>query len=104
MRILIDLFKNIYDGLLKFFVGKETGEIATRALLATSIIATVVAIYAAYSVALNAISLALPAEFDIGLMFIPDNTPEIMTIITTMRVSLFIASLKLGLASVGVAK
>lgn len=102
MRILIQLFRWIYDHALGLFVSKETGEIFTRAAFIAAVIAGIVAIYALYAAAVSAISLALPAPFDFALLFLPDNTTAVLTVITTLRVGLFIAAMKLGLASVGV--
>lgn len=102
MKLLIQLFRKIYDNALGVFVSKETGEIFTRAAFVSAVIATIAAIYALYAAAISAISLALPAPFDYALIFLPDNTSVVLTAITTLRVGLFIASMKLGLASVGV--
>lgn len=102
MRILIQLFRWIYDHGLGLFVSKETGEIFTRAAFIAAVIAGIVVVYALYAAAVSAISLALPAPFDYGLIFLPDNTTAVLTVITTLRVGLFIAAMKLGLASVGV--
>lgn len=102
MKLLIQLFRKIYDNALGVFVSKETGEIFTRAAFVSAVIATIAAIYALYAAAISAISLALPAPFDYALIFLPDSTSAVLTAITTLRVGLFIASMKLGLASVGV--
>jgi len=102
VKFLIGLFRKIYDNALGIFVSKETGEIFTRAAFAAAVVGTIVAIYAFYAAAISALSLALPAPFDFALIFLPDNTSVVLTAVTTLRVALFIASLKLGLASVGV--
>lgn len=102
MKLLIGLFRKIYDNALGVFVSKETGEIFTRGAFVAAVIATVAAIYALYASAISALSLALPAPFDFALLFLPDNTSAVLTVITTLRVGLFIAAMKLGLASVGV--
>lgn len=100
MKILINLFRKIYDNALGVYVSKETGEIFVRTAFVSAVIATIAAIYALYASAISAISLALPEPFDFALLFLPDNTSAVLTVITTLRVGLFIASLKLGLASV----
>ena len=100
MKFLIQLFRKIYDDFLRVFVSKETGEIFTRGAFAAAVLTTIAAIYALYALALSTISLALPAPFNFGLIFLPDNTSAVLTAITSLRVALFIASLKLGLASV----
>lgn len=102
MKILIQLFRKIYDNALGLFVSRETGEIFTRTAFIAAVLATVTVIYALYATAIAAISTALPAPFDFALIFLPDNTTAVLTAITTMRVALFVASLKLGLASIGV--
>lgn len=102
MRILVQLFRWIYDHALGLFVSKETGDIFTRAAFIAAVIAGIVAIYALYSVAISSLSLALPAPFDFALLFLPNNTTAVLTVITTLRVALFVAAMKLGLASVGV--
>ena len=102
MKFLIGLFRKIYDNALGLFVSKETGEIFTRAALVAAVLATIAAVYALYVAAISAISLALPAPFDFAMIFLPDNTAAVLTLISTLRAGLFIASLKLGLASVGV--
>lgn len=102
MRLLIQLFRKLYDNAFGIFVSKETGEIFTRTAFVAAVIATITAIYAFYASAISAISLTLPGPFDFALIFLPDNTSAVLTAITTMRVGLFIASMKLGLASVGV--
>ena len=102
MRILIQLFRWIYDHALGIFVAKETGEIFTRTAFIAAVIALLAVVYAAYAFAISTISLAVPAPFDFGLIFIPDNTAAILTLLTGLRVALFVASLKLGLASIGV--
>lgn len=102
MKILIGLFRKIYENSWGLFVSRETGEIFTRAAFVAAVIATVAVIYGFYAAAISALSLALPSPFDYALIFLPDNTTAVLTVITTLRVSLFVASLKLGLASIGV--
>jgi hypothetical protein len=102
MKLLIELFKSIYEKSLGLFVSRETGEIFTRAAFVAAVLATIAAVYAIYAAAISAISLALPAPFDYALIFLPDNTTAVLTVLTTARVGFYIASLKLGLASVGV--
>lgn len=102
MHILIQLFRWIYDHALGIFVSKATGEIATRTAFIAAVIAIIGTVYAAYAYAISLIVLSVPSQFDFALVIIPDNTATCLTILTTMRVSLFIASLKMGLASVGV--
>lgn len=102
MHILIQLFRWIYDHALSLWVSKETGEIATRAAFVTAVIVTITVIYAAYAAAISSLAMSIPAEFSLAMVIIPDNTPACFTILTTLRIALFIASLKLGLASVGV--
>lgn len=102
MTILLQLFRWIYSHALGLFVAREAGDILLRAAFVAAVVATVVIIYGLYSVAIASISLAIPAPFDYGLIFLPDNTTACLTIITSLRAGLFLASLKLGFASVGV--
>lgn len=102
MRILIQLFRWIYDHALGLFVSKETGEIFTRAAFIAAVLASITAVYVLYAAAVAGLSMAIPAEYNFALVFIPDNTSACMTAITTLRVGLYIAALKLGFASVGV--
>lgn len=102
MTILIRLFKWIYDSAIGLFVAKETGEIFVKTAFIAAVVASIALAYAAYAAAVFSISLVIPPEFDIALMIIPDNTAACLTIITTLRVTLFVLSLKLGFASIGV--
>lgn len=102
MSKLIELFRWIYEHFLGLFISRETGEMFTKAALVTAVVVTVGVIYALYAAAISAISLALPQPFNYGLIFLPDNTTAVLTVITSLRVGLFIASLKLGFASIGV--
>ncbi len=102
MKILIQLFRWIYDHFLGLWVSKQSGEIFTKAALVSAVIFLIGVVYAAYAFAIFNISLALPAPFDYALIFIPDNTSLVLTALTTLRVALFVASLKMGLASIGV--
>lgn len=102
MKIIVQLFRWIYDHALGLWVSKQSGEIFTKAALVSAVIVLIGIVFAAYAFAINAISLVLPSPFDFALIFIPDNTSAVLTALTTLRVAFFVASLKLGLASVGV--
>ena len=99
---LIDLFKWIYEHSLGIFVSKETGEIFTRAAFIAAVIATLAAVYTAYAFAVSTVMLAIPAELSWSLTFLPDNTSACLTIVTGLRVALYVLSLQLGAASIGV--
>ncbi len=104
MKVIIHLFQWIYSHAIGIFVSKETGEIATRAVFIAGTVGTIAIVYAAYAAAVSSLVLSIPNELSWSLTFIPDNTVGCLTIVTTLRVALFVAGLTQGFASIGVMK
>jgi len=98
MKILLGLFGNIYSRTLTMFAAGKTAEIAIRTSLVAAGITFLTAIYFAYNLALNTLFMVTPLEYSFGLMFIPSNVTECMTVITVFRFTLFVIQAKIDLA------
>lgn len=99
---ILSIIGSVFTTWTGMFAADAATKYLARAAFAAFVIASVGAVYVAYSAAINALSVSLPAEFRWAMIFIPPNAAACLTAVTTMRISLFLLSLKMGLSSLAV--